>query len=368
MSRARAVGPLSALGVLIGLAAAGCDRTAQTAPDTRARGVPVRTVAVERRDLEDRVVMTGTLRPRAQVQVVAEVAARLLQVRKDEGARAARGEVLAVLDPTDHRLNADRARAALAVAEANRAHARVEKDRADSLLKTGGITDKDRLAAEVNLQVSEASLAQARAEASIAAQQLARTEIRAPFDGRIARRLADAGAMLAAGAPVFTFVDDSVLEFRANAPSTQYGKVRVGAPVQVTVDSLPGLSVSGRVARVAPLVDDRSRSFETVVEVPGGDRLVGGLFARASIETGRVPGALVVPPAALVRDGSDQAQVFVIVQGRAERRTVSLGVEGAEAVQVTRGLQDKDLLVLDPPAALSSGSPVEIQAAAAAGK
>jgi RND family efflux transporter MFP subunit len=345
------------------LAAAGCDRTAQTATDTKPRGVPVRTTAVEQRDLQDEVVLTGTLRPRAQVQVVAEVAARLLQIHKDEGSRAAAGEVLAVLDPTDFRLNADRAKASMAVAEANQAHARVEKERADNLLKTGGITDKDRLAAQVNLQVADAGLAQARAESSIAAQQLSRTEIRAPFAGRVARRMADAGAMLPVGTPLFTFVDDSVLEFRAAAPSSQYGKVRVGSPVRVTVDSMPGLAVTGRVVRIAPIVDDRSRSFETVVEVPGNAALVGGLFARASIQIGLLPGALVVAPAALVRDGTRQAQTFVIVQGKAERRTVDLGVESADAVQVTRGLAQGDVLVLDPPAALASGSPVEIQAA-----
>jgi membrane fusion protein, multidrug efflux system len=359
MTRAHVVG----LSLAAALAAAGCDSTAQTAPETKPRGVPVRTVSVAQRDLEDEVVLTGTLRPRAQVQVVAEVAARLLQIRREEGARAAQGEVLAVLDPTDYRLNAERAKAALAVAEANQAHARVEKDRADSLLKTGGITDKDRLAAEVNLQVAQAGLAQARAEASIAAQQLARTEIRAPFGGRVARRSADAGAMLAAGAPVFTFVDDSVLEFRASAPSNQYGKLRVGSPVSVTVDSMPGLQVTGRVARVAPLVDDRSRSFETVVEVPGNAALVGGLFARATVRVGMQTGALVVPPAALVRDGTDTAQTYVVVGGKAERRTVALGVERPDAVQVTRGLSAGDVLVLDPPASLSSGTAVEVQAA-----
>jgi RND family efflux transporter MFP subunit len=354
---------LFGVSLVAALAAAGCDGTAQTAPEAKPRGVPVRPVTVQQRDLEDEVVLTGTLRPRAQVQVVAEVSARLLQVRRDEGARAAPGEVLAVLDPTDYRLSAERARASLAVAEANQAHARVENERADNLLKTGGITDKDRLAAEVNLQVAEAALAQARAETAIASQQLARTEIRAPFGGRVAKRMADPGAMLASGTPLFTFVDDAVLEFRASAPSTQYGKVRVGSPVKVTVDSLPGLAVTGRVVRIAPLVDDRSRSFETVVEVPGNSALVGGLFARASIQIGVLAGALVVPPAALVRDGTSQAQAFVIEGGKAERRTVALGVEGADAVQVTSGLQPGDVLVLDPPVALSSGSPVEIQAA-----
>ena len=70
---------------------------------------------------------------------------------------------------------------ALAVAEANRSHALAEQERAQSLLKTGGITAKDSLSAEVALQVAEASVAQVKAEAAISAQQLSRTEIRAPF-------------------------------------------------------------------------------------------------------------------------------------------------------------------------------------------
>jgi multidrug efflux pump subunit AcrA (membrane-fusion protein) len=64
-----------------------------------------------------------------------------------------------------------------------------------------------------------------------------------------------------------------------------------------------------------------------------------------------------------VRDGTSQAQTFVIEGGKAERRTVALGVEGADAVQITSGVKQGDVLVLDPPVALSSGSPVEVQAA-----
>ena len=236
----------------------------------------VRTATVQPRDIDQRLVLTGTLRPRAQVQVVAEVAGRLLRVAKDEGARVGAGELLAQIDPTDYRLAGQRANAALAVAEANRAHAQVEKERADNLVKTGGITDKDHLAAQVGLQVAEASMAQARAEGSIAGQQLARATVRAPFAGRVARRLADPGAMLAAGTPLFTLVDDAVLEFRAPVPSAEYGSMTVGATVDVTVDSRPGFTARGRVARVTPLVDERTRSFEVVVEVPGGADLWAG--------------------------------------------------------------------------------------------
>jgi RND family efflux transporter MFP subunit len=351
-----------AVASLAALLAAGCGGDAQTAVPDQSRAVPVRTVRVASRDLEDTVVLTGTLHPRGQVQVVAEVRARLLRILKDEGDRISQGETLALLDPTDYRLAHDRARAVLAVAQANRAHAQAEKERADNLVKTGGITDKDRLAAEVNLQVADASLGQARAESAIAAEQHNRAEVRSPLTGRVARRVADPGSLLEAGSPIFTVVDDAVLEFRASVPSAEYARIRLGAPADVTVDALDGLTVHGRVARVTPLVEERTRSFEVVVQVPGQRQLVGGMFARARVGVARVPGALVVPPAALVRDGArpGQAQVFVVEGGKANRREVALGVEGSEAVQVKTGLQSGDVVVLDPPATLSSGAPVAV--------
>jgi RND family efflux transporter MFP subunit len=323
----------------------------------------VRTVTVEKRDLPEEVVLTGTLRPRAQVQVVAEVAARLLRVVRDEGAHVGKDQVLAVLDDTDYRLAIDRARASLAMAEANRAHAQAEKERADNLLKTGGITDRDHLSAQVALQVGEASLAQAKAEIAIAGQQLARTEIRAPFAGRVAKRLPDPGSMLAAGSPVFTLVDDSVFEFEAQVASRDLAKVRPGVPVQLSVDALPNARLEGRVARVEPLVDERSRSFRAVVRLPGRPGLVGGLFARATARVGQVEGALVVPPAALVREGADPsaAAAFVVRQGRAEKVDVALGVEAPDGIQVTSGLAAGDVVVLDPPTTLASGAPVDVQ-------
>lgn len=327
------------------------------------RGLVVRTAPVEKRDLPEDVVLTGTLKPRGQVQVVAEVQARLLRVLREEGAPVAKGDVLAVLDDTDYRLANDRARAALAVAEANRAHAQTEKERADSLLKTGGITDRDHLSAQVALQVGEAGLAQARAESAIAEQQLSRTQVRAPFGGRVAKRIPDPGAMIPAGAPLFTLVDDSVLEFRAPVASRDYPKIRTGAAVQLALDSPSGSHVEGRVARIEPLIDERSRSFQIVVEVPGRADLVGGLFARASVRVGQVNGALVVPPPALVRDGSDptKAEVFVVTHGKADKVAVTVGIEATDGVQVTSGLAAEDVVVLDPPTALASGAPVDAQ-------
>jgi membrane fusion protein (multidrug efflux system) len=350
------------LAAAVGAAACGGDGAQAETPAPAVRTVPVRTATVEIRDLTETLTLTGTLDPRAEVTVVPELSARLLRTLANEGDRVKQGQLLAILDDADFRLARDRARASLDVAEANRSHARAEKDRADSLLKTGGITDKDHLSAQVAVQVAEASAAQARAELAITQRQLGRSQLSAPLSGRIAKRMAAAGTIVAAGTPIYVIVDDEVFEFRSSVASSDFSKLKVGEPVTVTVDALPGFTTQGEVNRIAPKIDARSRSFEAIIRVPGKPELVSGMFARADVKVREVPGGLVVPPAALLRDGADptHAQTFVIVGGKAEHRDVTVGFEVPDAVQVTAGLKAGDVVVVDPPSALGPGTQVQV--------
>ena len=351
------------------MACSGTEAETPSAVADTVRSVPVRTAIVETRDLAETLSLTGTLDPRSQVTVVPEISARLERVLKTEGDRVTRGQLLAVLDDADFRLARDRAKSYLDVAEANRAHARAEKDRADSLLKTGGITDKDHLAAQVAVQVADASHSQASSELAITERQVGRTQIAAPISGRIAKRHADAGTIVAVGTPLYTIVDDSVFEFRSSVASGDFGKVKVGETVVVTVDALPGFVTEGEVNRIAPQVDARSRSFEIIIRVPGRPELVSGLFARAQVKVRDVPGSLTVPPAALLRDGSDptKAQTYVVANNKVERRDVLVGVEVPDAVQVTTGLKAGEVVVVDPPSALGPGTQVQVERVTKAG-
>lgn len=348
---------------------AGCtnEKSAATSLPTEVRAIPVQVATVEQKNIAEELVLTGTLKPRAEVQVVSEVPARLMRLLRDEGAPVRKGDIIAVLDDTDARLAKERASAAAAVAQANRQHALAERDRADNLLKTGGITDKDHLAAQVNLQVAEAALRQAKAEEAIAAQQVARCTIHAPFAGRVAKRLVDVGAMLAVGTPVVTLVDNSVLEFRAAVPSSDLAKVRLGAPTQITVDSMPGSSMQGSITRILPIVDERSRSFEVVVSVPGQPNLISGLFGRGHVKVREISNAVVVPPAAIVHDGTqgDLASVFIVENNKAQTKKVTLGYEGVNAIEIRSGLASGATVVVDPPTTLASGAPVQITKTAA---
>ena len=351
------------------VACAGTEAETPSAVAETVRSVPVRTATVETRDLAETLSLTGTLDPRSEVTVVPEISARLMRVLKAEGDRVARGGLLAVLDDADFTLSRDRARALLDVAAANRAHARAEKDRADSLLKTGGITDKDHLSAQVAVQVADASYSQASSELAIAERQIGRSQITAPISGRIAKRHAEAGTIVAAGTPLYTIVDDSIFEFRSSVASGDFGKVKVGESVVVTVDALPGFVTDGEVNRIAPQVDARSRSFEVIIRVPGRPELVSGLFARAQVKVREIPGSLTVPPAALLRDGSDpaKAQTYVVANNEVERRDVEVGIEVPDAVQVVSGLKAGELVVVDPPTALGPGTQVQVERTPKAG-
>ena len=349
------------LSVALAAAAAGCSRTEAEAPTQTVHAIPVRTATVQTRDLAETLSLTGTLDPKAEVTVVPEVTARVMRVLRNEGDAVVRGQLLADLDQADFTLARDRAKANLDMADANLAHARAERERADALLKTGGITDKDHLAAQVRVQVAEASASQARSELAISERQLGRSRITAPISGRVAKRHADAGTIISAGTPLYTIVDDSIFEFRSSVASSDFSKLKVGDRVTVTVDALPGFVTEGEVNRISPKVDARSRSFEAIIRVPGRPQLVSGLFARAEVKVRDVPGTLTVPPGALLRDGSDptKAQTYVVVNNKTERRDVLVGLEVPDAVQVTSGLKAGETVVVDPPSALGPGTPVQ---------
>jgi len=357
---------LLVLGLVLMGGAAACGGTEAETPipaGETVRSIPVRTATVETRDLVETLSLTGTLDPRSEVTVVPEVSARVVRVLKGEGDRVARGQLLAVLDDADFGLARDRAKANLDLAEANRVHALAENDRADALLKTGGITDKDHLSARLAVQVADASHAQARSEMALADRQLGRSQISAPISGRVAQRHADVGTIVNAGTPLYTIVDDAVFELRSSVGSSDFSKLKVGGDVIVTVDALPGFVTEGQVNRISPKVDARSRSFEVIISVPGRPELVSGLFARADVKVREVSGSLTVPPSALLRDGSDptKAQTYVVIKNKVERRDVILGVEVPDAVQVASGLNAGDVVVVDPPSALGPGTQVHVE-------
>lgn len=359
--------------------AQGCNRAGSPAAATgapageQALAVPV--AAVTAREWSVTVPISGSLRSRSIVQVKTEVGGKLAAVYFEEGSAVQRGQLLAEIDTANYELTCNQARAALEVARAGleRAqvlldHARREKERADNLLRSGGITERDHQAAvtgvreaETQYRLAQAQVGQAEAALAVAEKSLRDCRITAPAAGRVQERFADPGTLLAPGAPLCTLVDNTRLELECRLPSHQLAEVRTG---QVAVFSTPTWGdrlFTGRVAAISPMVEADNRAVKAVVRIDNpGEELRSGMFARGEIEVRREARALVIPRSAFVaeEEGGSEGGVFVVEEGRARYRPVRLAGSRKDLLWVRSGLREGDRVIVPVGPALKDGTPV----------
>lgn len=337
----------------------------------------VRVVSAAVRPLHVTIPVTGSLLSTVQMDVKTEAAGRLIQAPPREGELVTKGQVIARLDDTGFRLAAQQARAAVSVAEAGVARARIavehgdrEFDRARKVKESGGITVKDLQSAEwaardarAQLELGEAQLQQARETLAMAEKKLRDCTIHAAISGAVQAHLQNEGVYMDINQVIARLVDNSRLEMEVTVPSADLGRVRAGQLVQFTVDAYPGEAFTGKVLQVAPALIEQSRSAKVRVFVANGDRkLKAGMFVRGDIVTGSRAEALMLPVSALVRTPADpnKAAILVAENGSVRRRDVELGIEQNGSVEVLRGLQAGEAVLADPSMAPAEGQAVRV--------
>jgi RND family efflux transporter MFP subunit len=190
------------------------------------------------------------------------------------------------------------------------------------------------------------SLMAARARVTLARKSLADTTVRAPFDGVVGERLVSVGDYVTRGTKVATVMRVSPLRLEITVPAQYVTAIAVGSSVSLEVDAYPGETFTGQVRFVSPALqsDTRALVVEAVVDNADG-RLKPGLFATARIEQAAKTQALLVPAAAVQKTGT-AAQVFVVADGRAEARLITLGQTEGDRVEAATGLKAGDLVVV----------------------
>ena len=357
-----AVPRASGRGLLLALAAAplllsgaGCGQddgfaaepeTAAAAPDTR----PIVEAAVIASGfLADVLEIAGRLEPRAEVLVSSELGGAVEEVRFDKGDRVKRGALLA-------RVGSDLLRAALAEAEAELEGARLDYVQAKQLVERGASPAQDFLGAEVNVKRFEARVEAARL-------RLTRSEITAPVSGVIVQRDIEPGEVLGPGSPVAVLHDTAVLRATIGIPETDISFFSVGSPAAVSLDAYPDRSFDGRITYIAPTATRPRRSFEAEVEVENADgTLRSGLIVRTGLQRRVFEDAVVVARDALVeRDGILHA--FVLEDGTADLRSITLGPDEGDQVVITAGLEVGETLITNGHRNLVDGQPVRVASA-----
>jgi RND family efflux transporter MFP subunit len=326
---------------------------------------------------------TGYVVAQRKASVASKATGRLEWLGVLEGSKVHAGEVIARLESSDTQAMRDQAAANVQVAEANLAQGRAELTQAEIAFRRSEALGEKNIISESTRETAEARVAKARAasagyEAGIAAAQanlrvsdvaLGQTVIRAPFDGVVLTRHANIGdtitpfsqAVDTKGA-VVTIADMDSLEVEADVAESSYLSIRVGQPVEVQLDAIPGERFEGVVNRMVPTVDRAKASFLVKIWFKQRDsRMLPEMSAKAAFlerevaESERKP-VLAVPMAAVVEVDGRQ-HLYIIEDGKARLRSVDLGAKVGDLIEV-RDLNAGTRVVIRPPEDLADGRAV----------
>lgn len=366
--RSRLALGLVAAALSLGVAGCGEEGTAETAPEEATLVLGAGDVhAAELSRIAGGVVVTGSLQPYRVVDVKAQVAGTIGDLRADRGDPVRQGQLLANIEAAGIRGQAAGARAGVAAAQANLALAEQRLESARTLFEAGAMSQLDFRASQAAYESARAQLAAAQAQSAGAGEAASRASVVAPITGEISRREVSGGEAVSPGQSLFTVVNTDFLELAGQVPVNQAAGVRVGQAVEFTMSGYPGRVFRGEVARVEPTADQNTRQLGVYVRLANPNRaLVGGLFATGRILSGEQAEAVVVPVAALREEGG-QTFVWVIENGVIARRVVAVGSrdEAAGVVAIASGLQAGEQVVVAP-GAIQEGTRVQVGAAAPA--
>lgn len=287
------------------------------------------------------VYATGTVEPTVMIPLAPRIGGRLVVVQAAEGAHVRRGQVLARIESgdLDQTVQEMSARERLAQAQFERTRDLVAQKFVSS-------AELDRVRSE--LQAAQAAVGRAQAQRDY-------NQLVAPADGIVLRRDGEPGQFVAAGQAVVTLACCAPLRVSAEVDEEDIPRVVVGQKVMLRTDGLPGRLFDGEVAEITPKGDPVSRSYRVrirLADAPAVDAgpLRTGMTMDANLIVSRRENALLVPTRALKGNA-----VWVLQQGRLQRREVRKGVAGSERTEVVSGLAEGEMVVLSPADTLSEG-------------
>lgn len=407
--------------VILGVAGLSAFRAAQVIsakklnedPKRQGKGLPpiVEIAPVQQGLIEEKVLRTGDIAPDTQVTIYSKVQGWVEKINVREGDRVKAGQILATLDSreavaavaqAEASLEAARARlkqvratseemvqsqiqqakANLDLAEADlkrfedlHAKSFISRQQLDEARMKHGVAKAAYDLAqnsvrqktwENDIALAEAQVRQAKATLDLNRAQLANLVIAAPMSGGITKRYVDPGTMAKDTTPILAMMDLSQVKMVVNVIEKEFVHLRKGQPVKITVSVFPGRVFDGRIAVITPALDVQSRTAEIQITIPNpGYVLNPGMFGRVEILLRSDPQATLIPVKALIPD-DDKNFVYVVKDGKANRRLVQKGISKDTIVEILRGVTPGEQVVVGGHEFLRDGAPVRLAASGAA--
>jgi RND family efflux transporter MFP subunit len=376
-------GPLAVFPAILWLA--GCSESPRKV-ETNGAPVPVKVVTVMAEPWPEEYEAMGTVRARTAAVLSSKVMGYVRQVHASIGDHVGAGQLLVVLDAADLEANYRRADAGreearsaipeaengVAAARANLELAGVTFKRMSDLFASKSISNQEYDEAAARLKAAEAAyamaeskraqltskIAQADQERSAAEIQRGYAQLRAPFAGMVTAKSVEPGNLATPGAPLLTIEREGAYRLEVPVEESRLAIIRSGSKVTVTIDALDR-TIEAKIGEVVPLVDAASRAYLVKIDLPEMPQLRSGTFGRARFVVGTRP-VLSVPASTVMERGQVQS-VYVVENGAARLRLVTVGRKIADRAEVLSGLSASERVISPIPVALADGAKVELR-------
>ena len=329
----------------------------------------------------------GTVTARTASTLSSKLMGTVRAVHVQEGDYVKEGDILVVLDQRQVTARLQSARAALAEAKRAEASARSARDSARAqaelarstyqrylrLMKDQSASQQEFDEVSARYRQAEASLTQTtamleaaghrvqQAEAALSQSNVGKKDatIRAPYDGKVTAKMIEEGDLASPGTPFLTLEKKGVYCAELVLPERHIQSVTLDQNVRVIIPALSDKFLEGRIGRIVPTADQKSRSFQIKVALPEDSSLRSGMFARIAIPVGEA-GMLMIPLSSVVRQGQLTGFYLVDEKQTARFRLIRIGKTFGNSVEVVSGMKEGDRYVVSPPPKLVDGARVEV--------
>jgi len=325
----------------------------------------VKVYKVKRQKISEKLIYTATLEAWRKQAITPDISGKVARIYVSEGEKVRQGQLLAELDTRSVRLQLKQAEAALAAAKANLEDAGRNFERMERLFKEKAVSDQQYEKARLAFEAAQAQKDQAEAAVNLAKHALEVSIMKAPFDGVIASKNLDEGDVInpmmggfSASSSVLTLVDYSRIKVRFDVTPSDVARIAKGQNVQLESFSLPGQLFEGKVTVVNSSADPQTKKFRVEALINNPDLILKpGTFGRLILEVNTKENSLAVPQMAIL----ENSYVFVVEGNKAVKKTVTTGLKNTDLIEITSGLNEGDLVIVEGNFGLADGSPVEVE-------
>ncbi|MDA8233303.1 MAG: efflux RND transporter periplasmic adaptor subunit [Clostridia bacterium] len=372
---------LLAVLLVVGLVAlVGCGKE-EEAPKAEVETTPVKVAKVSEVNLSNEITISGKIAAGMEVAVVPKVGGKVTQVTVNVGQRVKKGQVLVTLDGADLAAQIKAAEAGLQVSRAGQKQSAIRyqeaKDnfvRMEALYKEGAISQAQYDAAKNGLDfaasnydptkggtLSDAQIKQSQANIDAMKANYANMVITAPIDGVVASRSVDPGEMAAPGAPVVNLVNTSEMVVEGSLAESEVNLMKVGQEVKVLAKAAGDEAFTGKVESISPSADARTKAYPIKIKIKNPDeKLKSGMFAEIKLATEARTGVVAVPKEAVIERGTKKV-VFVVKGDTVSENEVAVGIANDKLVEVTKGVNTGDQVVVAGQQNLADKAKVTVQ-------